>query len=81
VSENGIFSVIIPFKEEESFLAIANEYNYIHKNHSCKGTPTLKSSVLAFTRKETNDFPFDELIIELQDINIPQVHYVDWNFI
>jgi tRNA1Val (adenine37-N6)-methyltransferase len=30
MSENGIFSVIIPFKEEESFLAIANEYNYIH---------------------------------------------------
>ncbi|WP_338646503.1 methyltransferase [Flavobacterium sp. KS-LB2] len=67
LSENGIFAVIIPFKEEENFLALANEYK-LHpiKITRVKGTPTseIKRSLLAFTRKETIDFPIDELIIE-----------------
>jgi tRNA1Val (adenine37-N6)-methyltransferase len=67
LSENGIFSVIIPYKEEESFLAIANEYElYPLKITRVKGTPTteIKRSLLAFTRKETTVFQIDELIIE-----------------
>ncbi|RDI51290.1 tRNA1(Val) (adenine(37)-N6)-methyltransferase [Flavobacterium glaciei] len=67
LSENGIFSVIIPFKEEESFLALANEYElYPMKITRVKGTPTteIKRSLLAFTRNKTIDFPIDELIIE-----------------
>ena len=67
LSENGILSVIIPFNEEENFLAIAAAYElYPIKITRVKGTPTteIKRSLLAFTRKETIDFLVDELIIE-----------------
>ena len=67
LSENGIFSIIIPFKEEGRFLAIAKAYElYPFKITRVKGTPTseTKRSLLAFSRKETIDFPVDELIIE-----------------
>lgn len=67
LSENGIFSVIIPFKEEENFLALANEYElYPIKITRVKGTPTseIKRSLLAFSRNKTIPFPIDELIIE-----------------
>ena len=66
LSENGIFSVIIPFKEEETFLALAKDFElYPFKITRVKGTPTseIKRSLLAFSRikKET---VIDELIIE-----------------
>lgn len=67
LSENGIFSVIIPHKEEENFLALANEFElYPIKITRVKGTPTseIKRSLLAFSRNETPDFSIDELIIE-----------------
>ena len=69
LSENGIFSVIIPFKEEENFLAIAKEYElYPFKITHVKGTPTteIKRSLLAFNRKQTTVFPIDELVIETE---------------
>ncbi len=67
LSENGIFAVIIPFKEEEKFLALADEYElYPLKITRVKGTPTseIKRSLLAFSRNENSEFPIDELIIE-----------------
>ncbi|WP_426090391.1 tRNA1(Val) (adenine(37)-N6)-methyltransferase [Flavobacterium sp. DSR3-2] len=67
LSENGIFAVIIPFKEEENFLALAKEYElYPLKITRAKGTPIteIKRSLLAFSRKESVNFPIDELIIE-----------------
>ncbi|MCF6141817.1 methyltransferase [Flavobacterium sp. K77] len=67
LSENGIFAVIIPHKEEENFIALAYEYElYPLKITRIKGTPTteIKRSLLAFTRKETPNFAVDELIIE-----------------
>ena len=67
LSENGIFSVIIPFKEESTFLALAKEYElYPLKITRVKGTPTseMKRSLLAFSRNETLNSPIDELIIE-----------------
>lgn len=67
LSENGIFSVIIPFKEEKNFLALANEYElYPIKITRVKGAPNseIKRSLLAFSRNENPDFPVDELIIE-----------------
>ncbi|KDN54190.1 tRNA1(Val) (adenine(37)-N6)-methyltransferase [Flavobacterium seoulense] len=69
LSENGIFSVIIPFKEEEKFLALANEYElYPLKITRVKGTPAseIKRSLLAFSRNEITDFLVDELIIETE---------------
>ena len=67
LSENGIFSVIIPFKEEETFLALAKEYElYPMKITHVKGTTTteIKRSLLAFSRNNKTDYPIDELIIE-----------------
>ena len=67
LSENGIFAVIIPFKEEEKFIALAKDFElYPFKITHVKGTPTteIKRSLLAFSRvaKETC---IDELIIEI----------------
>lgn len=67
LSENGIFAVIIPFKEEESFIAKAEEYElYLVKITRVKGTPTseAKRSLLAFKRFELPVLLADELIIE-----------------
>ena len=67
LSENGIFAVIIPFKEEENFLATAKELElYPLKITRVKGTPTtdIKRSLLAFSRNENNNFTADELTIE-----------------
>ena len=67
LSENGIFAVIIPFKEEENFLALAKEYDlYPIKTTRVKGTPTteMKRSLLAFSRNENAVNATDELVIE-----------------
>ena len=67
LSENGIFSVIIPFKEEDIFLALAKEYELFPlKITRVKGTPAteIKRSLLAFSRKEKIEFTTNELVIE-----------------
>lgn len=66
LSENGIFAVIIPFKEEEKFIALAKEWDlFPFKITRVKGTPTtdIKRSLLAFSRMEKETVS-DELIIE-----------------
>jgi tRNA1Val (adenine37-N6)-methyltransferase len=67
LSENGIFSVILPYKEEEKFLALALEHElYPLKITRVKGTPAteIKRSLMAFSRNETTNFTVDELAIE-----------------
>ncbi len=71
LSENGILAVIIPFKEEDRFLAIAKEFElYPTRITRVKGTPTteIKRSLLALSRNKTNLFLFsiDELTIEIE---------------
>ncbi len=66
LSEKGLFSVIIPFKEEERFLSLANDFElYPLKITRIKGTPTteIKRSLLAFTKTQQTHL-IDELIIE-----------------
>ncbi len=66
LSENGIFSIIIPFKEEEHFLALAKDFElYPLRITHVKGTPNteIKRSLLAFTRIQQTPL-IDELIIE-----------------
>ena len=66
LSENGIFAVIIPFKEEEKFIALAKDFElHPFKITRVKGTPTteIKRSLLAFTRIEQTPI-IDELVIE-----------------
>ena len=68
LSENGIFAVIIPFKEEERFLTIANEFEFYPMQITrVKGTPSseIKRSLLALSRIQIENYPIDELIIEI----------------
>lgn len=68
LSENGIFAVILPFKEEEKFIALAKEAElYPTKITRVKGTPTseIKRSLLAFSRNQIQEIEIDELIIEI----------------
>ena len=68
LSENGVFAVIIPFSEEERFVALAKEFElYPIKITRVKGTPTaiIKRSLLAFSRNEGAKVIVDELIIEV----------------
>jgi tRNA1Val (adenine37-N6)-methyltransferase len=67
LSENGIFAVIIPYKEEEKFIALAKDFDlFPTKITRVKGAPTaeIKRSLLAFSRNSIENFPIDELVIE-----------------
>ena len=67
LSDNGIFSVIIPYKEEERFVAMCKILDLFPlKITRVKGTPTseIKRSLLAFCRMEQTPL-IDELIIEI----------------
>lgn len=69
LSENGIFALILPYKEEESFIALAKESElYPLKITRVKGTPKseIKRSLLAFSRNEKAAIEIDELIIEIE---------------
>ena len=71
LSDNGIFSVIIPFKEEERFVSMCKELDLFPlKITRVKGTPTseIKRSLLAFCRMEQTPL-IDELIIEISRHN------------
>ena len=66
LSENGVFAVIVPFKEEERFVQLANNFElYPLKITRVKGTPTseTKRSLLAFTRIQQSPL-VDEIVIE-----------------
>jgi tRNA1Val (adenine37-N6)-methyltransferase len=69
LSENGIFALILPFKEEENFIALAKEYElYPLKITRVKGSPTsaVKRSLLAFSRNNIQEIEIDELTIETE---------------
>lgn len=71
LSDNGIFSVIIPFKEEERFISMCKELDLFPlKITRVKGTPTseIKRSLLAFCRMEQTPL-IDELVIEISRHN------------
>ncbi|MBE9575499.1 tRNA1(Val) (adenine(37)-N6)-methyltransferase [Flavobacterium proteolyticum] len=71
LSDNGIFSVIIPYKEEERFVDMCKELDLFPlKITRVKGTPTseIKRSLLAFCRMEQTPL-IDELVIEISRHN------------
>jgi tRNA1Val (adenine37-N6)-methyltransferase len=68
LSENGIFAVIIPFKEEERFIDLCAEVELFPvKATRVKGSPKtpIVRSLLAFKRYELSILEADELIIEI----------------
>ena len=71
LSDNGIFSVIIPYKEEERFVTLCKELDLFPlKITRVKGTPTseIKRCLLAFCRMEQTPL-IDELVIEISRHN------------
>jgi tRNA1Val (adenine37-N6)-methyltransferase len=79
LSENGIFAVILPFKEEENFIALAKESElYPIKITRVKGTPAsaVKRSLLAFSRNENPEPEIDELTIEI-DRHVYTPEYIE----
>ena len=71
LSDNGIFSVIIAYKEEDRFVAMCKELDLFPlKMTRVKGTPTseIKRSLLAFCRIEQTPL-IDELVIEISRHN------------
>ena len=68
LSENGIFAVIIPFKEEERFIDLCAEVELFPvKVTRVKGSPKtpIVRSLLAFKRYELAVLVADELVIEI----------------
>jgi tRNA1Val (adenine37-N6)-methyltransferase len=68
LTENGIFAVIIPFKEEQNFIDLCADFElFPTKITRVKGTPTtaIVRSLLAFKRYELSVLATDELIIEM----------------
>jgi tRNA1Val (adenine37-N6)-methyltransferase len=68
LSENGIFAVIIPFKEEERFISLCAEAELFPiKATRVKGSHTtpIVRSLLAFKRYELSVLEADELVIEI----------------
>jgi tRNA1Val (adenine37-N6)-methyltransferase len=79
LSENGIFAVIIPYKEEQKFLTLAkNLALFPVKITRVKGTPNteIKRSLLAFSRHEIADILTDELVIET-DRHVYTAEYIN----
>jgi tRNA1Val (adenine37-N6)-methyltransferase len=68
LSENGIFSVIIPFNEEDRFIELCAEFELFPiKITRVKGASNTKiiRSLLAFKRYELAVLTADELVIEI----------------
>jgi tRNA1Val (adenine37-N6)-methyltransferase len=68
LSENGLFSVVVPFKEEALFISLAAKYKLFPKRIlHVKGNPTseIKRSLIEFSFSESN-IATEELIIETE---------------
>lgn len=72
LSENGVFAVIIPFKEEQNFINLASNFElYPIKITRVRGTfntPIIRS-LLAFKRFEMPILVANELVIEIERHN------------
>jgi len=67
LSENGVFAVIIPFKEETNFIELCANYDLFPLTATrVRGNPNseIKRSLLAFKRYELSVLEADELVIE-----------------
>ena len=72
LSENGVFAVIIPFKDEEKFMKLAAEFELFPiKATRVRGTFTtpIIRSLIAFKRFEMPVLIADEIVIEISRHN------------
>ena len=78
LSENGLFSVIIPFAEEDSFVKLASKVSlYPNKILRVRGNSSseIKRSLLEFSFRES-EIKNDELVIETERHHYTQ-DYID----
>lgn len=71
LSKDGVFTTILPYKEEENFIQLAENYNlFINRICRVKGTPTteIKRSLLEFSFLKST-IETNEMIIENQRHN------------
>ena len=76
LSKSGTFNVIIPYKEEENFIAIAKNNNlFLQRKCLVKGntTSTIKRSLLAFSFN-ASEITEEELIIENERHNYTEAY-------
>ncbi|WP_117881473.1 tRNA1(Val) (adenine(37)-N6)-methyltransferase [Aureibaculum luteum] len=74
LSSTGVFTVIIPYKEEKNFIKLAKQHNlFVNIICNVKGTPTsdIKRSLLEFSFTE-NEVIMEDLVIETA-----RHHYTD----
>jgi len=67
LSETGVLAIILPYKEETNFIALAAaEGLYPFKITRVKGKPesAIKRSLMAFSRLDTDTIEINELVIE-----------------
>ncbi|GGK22573.1 tRNA1(Val) (adenine(37)-N6)-methyltransferase [Yeosuana aromativorans] len=65
LSKEGVFSVIIPFKEEKTFIALASKFKlFLNRMLYVKGAPTSE------TKRSLLEFSFRESAIETQELVI-----------
>lgn len=74
LTPNGIFSLVIPFKEEATFTEIAKQNN-LHLNRVCRVKGTATSSI----KRSLMEFSFEEssIIEESLTLEISRHHYTD----
>jgi len=68
LSPAGRFAIIIPYKEEQTFISLASESKwFLHRVCRVKGTPTseVKRSLLEFSFEQKELVEEEELIIEI----------------
>ena len=68
LSENGLFSVIVPFKEETLFISLASKYNlFLNRKLHVKGNTRseIKRSLIEFSFRKSETL-IESLIIETE---------------
>ena len=79
LSENGVFSVVIPFKEETHFINLASKSNFFpNRTLHVKGNPTseTKRSLLEFSFRDPDSYR-DETTIESLIIETERHQYTE----
>jgi tRNA1Val (adenine37-N6)-methyltransferase len=76
LSENGVFAVIIPFKEEQNFIVLAHKNNlFLNRVCHVKGTATsdFKRSLLEFSFQKKEPIK-EELVLEISRHNYTEAY-------
>ena len=65
LSKNGIFTTIIPYKEEINFVALAKKF-HLHLNKVCRVKGNLKSKI----KRSLLEFSFKKSKVDISELTI-----------